>query len=58
MGGVPPIDAALVEYLRRAFPFKLERDKSLRDYDRELGAREVIDHLAALYDEQNNNSKG
>lgn len=52
-GFIPEIDGALIEYLRRAYPITLDPSYDLRAYDRQLGAKMVIDHLAALHEEQN-----
>lgn len=49
----PKVDEALVHYLKQFFPVTLSRDAALRDYDRMLGAQELIQHLEGLVKEQN-----
>lgn len=51
---VPVVDKELLDYLLAAFPVSLSEEKSLRDYDRMLGSQQVIQHLKALWKEQNN----
>ena len=50
---IPPVSWDMVEYLRNQFPIRLSRDHTERDYDAILGHQEVIQHLEALYAEQN-----
>lgn len=45
---IPAVDDALIEYLETAFAPVLSHEKDLRDYDRMLGHKEVIEHLRAL----------
>ena len=33
MGQCPPIDQALIDYLKVRYPLKLRRDQDIRDYD-------------------------
>lgn len=49
----PEIDKALLSYLRTVFPSKLVREMSPRQLDWSIGQQEVISHLQALWDEQN-----
>ena len=51
---VPEIDEDLITYLQATFRVSLAPDFSLRDYDRMLGAQQVIEHLKGLWEEQNN----
>ena len=50
---VPAVDAELVDYLIKAFPVTLSPDYDLRNYDRMLGAQDVIRHLRMLWEDQN-----
>lgn len=49
---LPPVDKALVDHLRGIFPVKLGKENDLRAYDIMLGQQMVIEHLAALYEDQ------
>ena len=49
----PVVDAELVDYLIRAFPVTLSPDYDIRNYDRMLGAQDVIRHLRMLWEDQN-----
>lgn len=51
---VPEIDKDLIAYLQAIFPVSLSPEYSLRDYDRMLGAQQVIEHLKSLWEAQNN----
>lgn len=48
----PKVDEELVRYLKQSFQVTLSRDATLRDYDRMLGAQELIQHLEGLVKEQ------
>jgi hypothetical protein len=50
---IPLVPWDMIEYLRNQFPMKMSRDHTERDYDAILGHQEVIQHLEALYAEQN-----
>jgi hypothetical protein len=49
---LPAVGAELVDYLIRAFPVTLSPDYDLRNYDRMLGAQDVIRHLRMLWEDQ------
>ena len=51
---VPYVDLRLIDWLRHHFPKTLSRDRSLRDYDINVGHLEVIAHLEALHADQLN----
>jgi hypothetical protein len=53
----PEIDTYLLSYLRTVFPSKLVREMSPRQLDWSIGQQEVINHLQALWDEQNQKGK-
>ena len=50
---IPLVPWDMIEYLRNQFPMKMSRDYTARDLDAILGHQEVIQHLEALYAEQN-----
>jgi hypothetical protein len=49
---VPYVDPSLIAYLEEVFPLIVLKDRSLREYDVNVGHREVIQHLQGLYEEQ------
>lgn len=48
----PHISKELLQHLGEIFPIKASKDFALRDYDRIVGHQEVIQHLQALYAQQ------
>jgi hypothetical protein len=51
---LPPVEQSLIDYLRKTYPVSVSLSHTLRDYDRMAGIQEVLDHLQALHDEQQN----
>lgn len=49
---IPNIEPELITYLRRRFPISLAPQNSLRDYDMMLGRQQVVEHLEALWEAQ------
>lgn len=50
------VDEALIRHLEASFRFTPNAAHDLRDLDRAVGHREVIDHLLALLQQQQNNT--
>lgn len=48
----PEISPELLQYLRQKFSPHLQREADLRFYDRQVGQKDVIDHLERLWREQ------
>jgi len=48
----PPVEQSLIDYLMRTYPLTVSLSHTLRDYDRMAGIQEVIEHLQAVHDEQ------
>lgn len=53
----PFIDPAVVAYLQQQFRPQVSPHFDLRNYDRQAGAQEVIAHLLALCETQNNEQR-
>lgn len=49
---VPYIDGALINYLLQTFPAHVKEEYDLREYDRQVGVKRVLDHLKALEQDQ------
>lgn len=45
---IPYIDPALLTHLRGVFAPKVSAEYSIRDYDRQVGHSEIIEHIARL----------
>lgn len=50
----PPVDEALILYLKERFAPKVNKHFIISDYDRQVGHQEVIEHLEAIFDLQSN----
>lgn len=53
---VPTVDQALIDHLKDTFKITLAPHHDLRNYDRQLGQQQVIEHLTALLAAQFDNT--
>jgi molybdopterin-guanine dinucleotide biosynthesis protein A len=50
---LPRLDKEIIEYLREVFKVKVHEDYVLTHYFRQIGHKDVIDHLQHIWNEQN-----